>query len=300
MLPDSPPPAVGASIYITSIYITSCLLFVPLHCLCNAVFIGCAEYRAQSCYRIMLSLGLLNTILLLILGIQGLVMLFHWYIIEDGRNWAVSVLGSLFFLSFDLLPPLILLLACNRLWVLWGVEPGSANCYCKSSPLERYTMAAGVAACWLYGAVLLSWYLSPYIDIYYFLNHGFASAITKLGQNSTLSSVIEDLNFILPDVSRVATFLIYLVIVVLLVKKVGAPFVDSLISSNELLLQRHTYSASISEDTPLLSKPQRAVLIQSGVEFGVSSTSSIYTSSTPTKMILTRRECSSQSTLSLS
>lgn len=256
-----PPPAIVASCYIVLFSI-----FAPLHCLYNAVFIGHPEYRGQSCFRIMFSLGVLNIIQLLAFGVQGLVMLFHWSFIEDGQSWAVTLLGSLYFVSFYLLAPLHLVLACNRLWVVWGIEPGSTN-YASSTRLERYAVAAGVAASWLYGAGLLAFYLSPYVDIYYFSDQAFGIVYTELAENATVVSVADWTSEYLPDVSRAAAFVVYSAIILVLVKKVGG---KANFHQQSKCIQRHTYSTRLSGDAaPLLSKPERAVLIQAANEFGV-------------------------------
>ena len=64
------PPIIAAPLYLLS-----AIFFLALQLLTLTVFLAHEEYRRLSCFRIMFSIGVTNSIQLLIIGLNGLAML---------------------------------------------------------------------------------------------------------------------------------------------------------------------------------------------------------------------------------
>lgn len=88
---------------------------IPLQVLVLATLLTHREYRSLTCYHIMCSLGILDVLQLAMLAINGLAILVNWTL--DG--WAGKWMGALLIGAWWALIPQHLLLAVNRLLLIW-------------------------------------------------------------------------------------------------------------------------------------------------------------------------------------
>ena len=96
------------------LYILPSFPLIYLQLITLAVFTTQSEYRQLTCFRIMLSIGVLDILQLLVHCINGVAML-NDHLFE---GWPKTVLGGMLFSSWMVMTPQHLLLAVNRLLVV--------------------------------------------------------------------------------------------------------------------------------------------------------------------------------------
>lgn len=217
---DSTSQCLGGSppIFAAPLYLLSSCLFLALHLLTLTVFLVYEEYRRLSCFRIMFSIGVLNTIQLLCIGINGLGMLFGWHF--GGSGWAVTLIGSLLNASFAAVAPQHLLLAVNRLIVVRQMRVPSGGDYSRTSRGERLFVWTGLAMCWLFAVAIFSYSITPSLAYYTYDEVYDLFSYHSVDRNATLTVLVLQSTNYTPIVLPAIAFFIYLAVVVDLAKRV--------------------------------------------------------------------------------
>lgn len=138
---------------------------IPLQVLVLATLLSRREYRSLTCYQIMISMGVLDVLQLVVLAANGLAILSDCT--YDG--WVGKWLGAVLIAAWWALIPQHLLLAVNRLLLIWRRSHKSSSS--DESYVKRIVNWSLMAACWILGfAVFCLFALDPVANFPYLPN----------------------------------------------------------------------------------------------------------------------------------
>lgn len=202
-------------------YLALCFIFLSLQALTLTVIAVHAEYRALSCFRIMFSIGVSNSIELLFHIYYGVAML---AVGSTLLGYALLIYATCVRAIYYALVFQYLLLATNRLVVVSQMRAapgGVAGKYAASTPVGHSLVLTGLALCWIYtGFLVFASVCLPYSPI---LIPYRGTAISKALMQ--VATVLEYRNVATTVAALV--FVIYLTVLALLIKRVGGDTVSN-------------------------------------------------------------------------